>query len=336
MVAACGDNAAPTEPGGDCAGGKCDEADGTVAISCLEDHTGRGQDEFDLGDAVAKLVFADGQCEKGFEDTVAALKDSGKCDNHRSMGVSEIAQRIGAKPPVYRTVTALDCELGQNADGDTLIGGVWFSLFAEPDAGPGDFDSAEVIAFDPVNGIFNYYDTSAREIQFFGDSFQFIQDTRPAEQAAGSSTARCAGCHRGGGLIMKELPAPWMHWEPDFASPGHDELIRANEESMGNPSDGVDLETGIVRPNNRTWNASRISKVVAGLGTTTDTKLLLRPLFCAEDINLAENFSESISAGPLGSGVIVDRKIGGFGSVSITQKDYDAAKKKFRQRLPTG
>lgn len=330
----CGGESSSGPDGGGCVdGGKCDEADGTVEITCLEDHTGLGRDSFELGDAFAKLVLADGQCELGFEDTVTALVDSGKCENHRTMGVSEVAQRIDDKPPFFRTVTAMECDLGKDDDGNTLLGGVWFSLFAAPDSKPGDFDQAELIALDPVNGIFNYYDTSSGGIEFFGDSMQFIQDTRSASQAAGSSTARCAGCHRGGGLIMKELPAPWMHWEPDFSSPGHSELIGNNEELMGFESDGVELETGIVRPNNRNWNRVRISKVVAGLGTTTDMKLLLRPLFCSEDINLASNFGDSVSSGQLGGGIMVPRSISGFSSVSIKQADYDAIKKEFNQRM---
>ena len=76
-------------------------------------------------------------------------------------------------------------------------------------------------------------------------------------------------------------------------------LIENNEKLMGFESDGVDLETDVVRPNNRVWNRSRISKVVNGLGTTTDMKLLLRPLFCAEDINLLSNFGDRVSSGQL-------------------------------------
>ena len=42
-----------------------------------------------------------------------------------------------------------------------------------------------------------------------------------------SGDRRCAACHTGGGLIMKELDTPWVHWEGHMDTPGAAELVNA-------------------------------------------------------------------------------------------------------------
>jgi hypothetical protein len=80
---------------------------------------------------------------------------------------------------------------------------------------PNDF---ETIGKDKVTGAFNYYAREDSTWKFFGNSLDLIGDgydcnANGACTPKAAAKTRCAGCHVGGGLIMKELNSPWVHWE---------------------------------------------------------------------------------------------------------------------------
>jgi hypothetical protein len=316
---------------GDCGGAKCDDADEAAETPCdgsMVDLAGRGLGTGKiaglLGDPLAKLAFGTGdECPTTFPEIVDKLIASEKCDGHRSMLVSETAQLLGEATD-YRSVTFMECEVEEGKRGS-----VWFSTFgirAASDLEETEIPTnAEMFAFDPVAGVFNYYETKDEEIEFFGDSEEYVT------KGASGQTRRCAGCHTGGGPIMKELNAPWLHWVPDFDTPGHSEIIAGNAKLLGDESDGVDLE-GIVVQGNDEWNDRRIEFVKESLGTSTTVADLLRPVFCTVEVNVDSDFGSSVSGGPLRE-VVTDSTLGGFARIGFSDDEYQAIIESFGSKM---
>jgi hypothetical protein len=78
--------------------------------------------------------------------------------------------------------------------------------------------SKEVIAFDRVSKAFMYYTSETTEagavFTFHGSSHRMAEKNELSEGAQ-ISTHPCTQCHMNGGLVMKELRAPWLNWQTD-------------------------------------------------------------------------------------------------------------------------
>ena len=347
FLAGCASEEAGDAPA--CRNDKCDgldlPEDQVPASPCdgvMNDKSGRG---FGTGkiagrleDPLAQLVFRKGDsCPTGFQDIMKKLEENAagdektSCDianGRRTMAVSETAQVLG-RATQYRTVTAVDCtQVTDPPQPGFGPPGVLFSLFGVRPTG--DLPAnVEIIAFDATQGVFNYYETEpGGGINFFGTSRDMLKGTGSGDDR------RCAGCHTGGGLIMKELAAPWLHWEGDTTTPGAQELVSAHPELLGRKSDGIDLETGVVRPGNDRWNDQRL----AFLRQVGDLQAMLKPLYCNVEVNVANASSSPqpgdegrASFGPLG-GPVTDPRLG-FGSISFTAAQYDAVLRTNKQTV---
>jgi hypothetical protein len=214
--------------------------------------------------------------------------------------VSETAQLLGV-PTTYRSVTNKNC-------GDRPQHGVLFSQVGITVGASTLAAEVEMIALDETAGVFNYYVIeNSDEIHFMGNSFDMLRGPGP------DGERRCAACHTGGGLIMKELDAPWVHWEGVVTTPGVEQVLGKHDELLGTPADGANLE-GIVRGGNRRWNETRIASVRAS-GTVQE---LLRPLFCTVEINLGSAPGEDLG---LPSSYLVSEELGQI-SLDIPAPDY--------------
>jgi hypothetical protein len=273
------------EPGdAACAHGKCDLEDvpdsqvpATPCDGVLVDKSGRGLKRVAgrLNDPLADLVLTPGP---GCPTTYAAILERLLAADERgcadvgglfSRAVSETAQLL-ERPTDYRLVTNKECS-GRDKHG------ILFSL-SGIEAGAARLpDNVEIMAFDETGGVFNYYEAHGDgTISFFGNSKDMLAGSPDGE------TRRCAGCHVAGGLIMKELDSPWLHWEStSLRTPGAKELVDAHAPLLGTITDGIDMEL-IARVGNSTWNAERLEHL-REVGTTAD---LLRPLFCTVEVNL--------------------------------------------------
>ena len=334
----------------ECRNDKCDGLDlpedqvpATPCDGIMVDKSGRGfgtgKIAGRLNDPLANLVFKKGDsCPTGFTDIMKKLQDNAagdaetSCDvagGRRSMAVSETAQVLNM-PTNYRMVTAVDCT--QKTDtpppGFGNPPGILFSLFGIRPTGALP-DNVEIIALDATQGVFNYYETApGGQINFFGTSRDMLKGT------GSDDDRRCAGCHVGGGLIMKELAAPWLHWEGDTTTPGAQALVDAHADLLGRKSDGIDLETQVVRPGNDRWNDARL----AFLRQVGDLREMLRPLYCNVEVNIGNASSSpqsgdegTVSFAPLG-GPVVDTRLG-FGSLSFDAAAYDAVLRANKQKV---
>ena len=269
--------------GGSCDGDKCDDLDkpdseipDSPCDGVMVDKSGRGNDKVAgrLHDPLNTMVFAGGDgCPVNFQDIFdkLAAADTEGCSGEgagmETRAISETAQ-VTAQATNYRLVVSRNCN---NRPGH----GILFSIFG---VSAGDTElppNVEMISFDESAGVFNYYETDGQTLNFFGTSKDFLKGK------GSNDDRRCAGCHVGGGLIMKELRAPWLHWEGDTTTPGVAELITANKKHLGSQSNGIELE-GTVDSANSIWNAKRIE----AMKEVGDTREILRPLFCTQEINI--------------------------------------------------
>jgi hypothetical protein len=340
-----------------CPDGKCDgfdlpedEVPDTPCDGIMFDKSGRGLGTSKiagrLGDPVAQLVFGRGdECPTSFSDIAAKLKAaeateelSCSADSARTMVVTETAQVL-AEPTSYRAVTAFDCDQPVEDDEDDADGGIGIPPFRNPVPGAlfssfglslgADLPSnVEIIGFDASRGVFNYYETDGDTINFFGTSADMLQG--PGQ----GGDRRCANCHVTGGLVMKELAAPWLHWEGDTTTPGASDLIAEHAETFGSQSDGIEMES-ITLAGNQEWNRTRFEL----LREATSTREVLRPLFCTEQVNIrnassspGDSRSGDVASLPL-SGPLF-RETLGFGSFrDFLPEQYDAVIRANGQRL---
>lgn len=195
------------------------------------------------------------------ETDVAGCED-GPQAGMRTMLVSETAQLLG-RPTSYRSVTVREC--GERPPGHMM----WSQLGLSPDGAlPAD---AEIMAFDQVNGMFNFYKLEAGAWGFFGTSLDLLAEDTKSD---------CARCHTTGGPLMKEIDNPWLHWEGDADTPGATTLIDAHDD-LGTRSTGAELEQ-IVGDGNAEWMEIWMKDLLeAG-----DVAPLLEPLFCDMELNL--------------------------------------------------
>jgi hypothetical protein len=312
----------------DCDGDKCDDLDkpdsaipDSPCDGIMVDKSGRNHEKVAgrLHDPLAQFVLQAGDdCPVTFQDIVAKLQanDNQDCSNTNGMlsrAISETAQ-ITAKATSYRTVTSRTCGGRDNH-------GLLFSLFGVTSTTKTLPKNVEMIAFDATAGVFNYYETDGQTLNFFGNSPDMLKGKGEDDDR------RCAGCHVGGGLIMKELRAPWLHWEGDTTTPGVDTLVNGNSQFLGSKSNGIELE-GTVDSANSIWNARRIDF----MKKVGDTRELLRPLFCTPEIQIGSGGPGDVSSVP--GDLLLDPVLNNFPFLSFENADYKALLTANGQEVP--
>jgi hypothetical protein len=344
----------------------------TPCMDVLADQSGRGTvPAFTANDALVKKVYmtfedtnknkkidpAEITCPVDMPGIVAKLEkvDTKNCNGMSTRVVSENAARLGATKADYRAVTSRDCD--GRGDFGLLFSSFGFSGAAGAKGSgshiteSGHPGEVEVIAFDDVDGVFNYYKELGGQMTFFGSSLDFV--------AAGpggpglTSTRGCANCHPGGGLNMKELESPWTHWSQEDDIKGSDTLVNARTAFMGTLNSGADMQLSVTQPGNDKWNKSK-AKFLSTVTTAalkkartsltkdsmssaekadikrrglakdlTATQLLLEPLFCTIQINL--NNSGGSSQIPSMLFATTRSGINGVSGKSFTKAELDAA-----------
>ncbi len=312
-----------------CRGDRCDDLDlpdsevpDSPCDGLMIDASGRNNRKIAgrLNDPLANLAFKTGDdCPRSFADIMAKMRltDTEGCPNADSgivtRVVSETAQAMD-QATNYRLVTSRNCN-------DRETHELLFSLFGVSAGATSLPTGVEVIAFDKSAGVFNFYETDGNEITFFGNSNDMLK-------GASGNTRRCAACHNAGGLVMKELDTPWLHWEGHMDTPGAADLVSAHAD-LGSKATGAEFE-GVVKAGNRAWNTAR----VAAVRENASLKEILRPLFCTVEVNLdnGSDFKSPIEGGAGGSELsripfdsLLDPHLKGFGGISVDFADYDAA-----------
>jgi hypothetical protein len=314
--------------GGRGIGGKADDLDTPGA--CLEIFDGRegfSRDLVDpaiLRDPIAQFVLrAQGDaCPDTFAEVAALLAERDAVDC-RSGGavqtavVSETAQIRGV-PDMFRAISSRDC-------GGRPEHGVLMSLANIP----GDADTppldAEFMAFDETLGMFSFYTLQGGVWTFHGTSKDLVTK---------GSASKCAACHVDGGMIMKELDTPWLHWEGDATTPGAAELIDRLDD-LGTRSTGAELEQTVITANEE-WTEIWVKDLLLA----NDVSRVLEPLFCTNEFNIGtagKAAGDDVRFVPAEALVDDIFDTGAFGlQINVSDEAYEAAIADARQRVQIG
>ncbi|HWB80523.1 MAG TPA: hypothetical protein VG755_36415 [Nannocystaceae bacterium] len=307
-----------------CAGAKCDAPTDPSQFACknVTDLSERGRPNIlaELNDPISVFVLRGGSgCPTSFKDAMKKLRieDKAGCESGAAAGLStrfvtESGQLDGGKLlQNFRAVVSRRCNSRQEFE-------LLMSLFGIKANGTLPA-AAEMIAFDPESKEFNYYEVSGGRWTYFGSSSDFV------EKGPGQGdTRRCANCHTGGGLVMKELDTPWVNWTGHFQTPGTNKVIDANKDDLGSESSGANMES-VVNAGNREWTKTRVTNALNPM--RSDVKALLRPLFCTVEHNIdtAVDFDSSNFSG-IPVDFLVDPAFKSFGSIGIKSDVYTAAR----------
>jgi len=309
-----------------------DGASGIATAACAIKNAKTGQpmtpaELAKLEDPVAQKLLEGGACATTFRAAMTKLQatDTTNCKREpvTTRFVSEDAQVTG-KPGRYRAVVQRTCESRNDED-------MSFSISGLTAGGPLP-DNFEAIGRDRRSGVFNYYAAERGSWTFFGSSLDYVTsgydcDANGACTPKAAATQRCAGCHVGGGLVMKELEAPWLHWESGFATtPGVDQILanEAHEGLLGARRDGANLERAVQDGNSGFYNLSRLNAL-----KNTGLKEVLRPLFCTLDINLHSSSGSSAPPATIPRRLFLARALQPFTTdvappIPVDAADYNA------------
>lgn len=255
------------------AGGKADDLDANAACPNVIDRSrgvdGGPVDLAALHDPIAQFVLrAKGECPKGWNALAARLAEHDTADcpegaGMRTMIVSESAHAFGTEAEM-RTVSLRTC--GGRADH-----GMAFSLTGGTLDGTKLPQDVEILAFDDTLGMFVFYTLQGGQWSFHGTSKDVVAE---------GSKSLCAQCHTDGGMVMKELENPWLHWEGNATIAGGKELVDRFDD-LGEHATASDLEQ-VVRTGNRAWDEIWVKDLLlAG-----NLRQVLQPLFCAREFNI--------------------------------------------------
>jgi hypothetical protein len=341
LLGACGQDAEGPEDGSSCAGGKCDEADGDPAnFACQnvrDEVTGGTADLTTKNDALARLILkSGGDCPQSYQEVIAKLKEAEPdCSQEGGLGslgtiiVSETAALLGLPEDddfsqgsyFYRSVINSTCGGRQPFE----------LLFSQFGLSPNRAlpENAEVIAMDKIvdesgqeRSIFNYYALEEGQWTFHGNSINLIE----------GEGGRCKNCHASGGLLMKELASPWLHWDPadsnsdgSFEIPGSSLIVDNNADVLGQiGGSGAMMEESIVEPGNLQWQDTRVRHLLQ----EGNLRRLLGPMFCATEANLGTGDASFIPPAALvdasDSGFSFSAPVGGPFSANGLSVDADA------------
>ncbi|MCR9161436.1 MAG: hypothetical protein ACE37F_29680 [Nannocystaceae bacterium] len=239
-----------------------------------------------LADPFARIVLKrPGACPRSLSEMVDKLRleDDDRCEDDPRAGmlgrvVSERAQWLG-KPDIVRAVVSRQCQqrlpyelvyTTPNIDADNPV-------LPQTDVA--------VMAFDRSSGVYNFYalqgEGEGAQWVFHGNSFDQIDP-------ATSATSACASCHTDGGLVMREIDEPWLHWESAAVRTIGAGIVIDRFAELGSRSTGREL-AGLVQAGNDHWNRTRIAALADPERVDLhggSTRPLLEPLFCGTAFNL--------------------------------------------------
>jgi hypothetical protein len=241
-----------------------------------------------LQDPFARFVLGRGRRPQTMRDLLAALDAEGGPDAQRVFVIADGGQ-IPWTPPTASLDRLLRFLVTRGASGDGP------TLFVSTTT-PFDSDSIflQVIGWDAVAGAYQFYERRGGAWVWAGSSWDALADDSRGKGPFDS--------HVNGALNMKELKEPWVHWH-SMSSGIQDEVLAPDDPLRGDPlwlaRDGAEqLETEIVRPGIRRWNAARF-RTLSKNGEVSRLPQFMRQVLDTSTVNLVASPVESrrIAAG---------------------------------------
>lgn len=145
----------------------------------------------------------------------------------------------------------------------------------------------QVLSWDPGKGAYNFYQRRDGVWFYSGDGTHALE---PPTRGRGPFDG-----HVNGSLVMKELRAPWLHWNsqsvpipPEAFAPGHPIL---DHRLMAHPDGAEVLELDILQPGIDRWTEARFDRAIQG-DTIDAADTFLRQLVQTTTVNLVASDRE--------------------------------------------
>ncbi|MAC81564.1 MAG: hypothetical protein CML66_26280 [Rhodobacteraceae bacterium] len=161
---------------------------------------------------------------------------------------------------------------------------ILMSVDDRPSSGTG---LLQVLSWDPGKGAYNFYQRRDGAWVYSGDSDHALD---PPTRGRGPFDG-----HVNGSLVMKELRAPWLHWNsqavsipPEAFAPEHPVL---DHRLMANPAGAELLERDIIQRGIDRWTDARFDRAI-GAGRLDRADTFLRQLVQSTSVNLVASDRE--------------------------------------------
>lgn len=200
----------------------------------------------------------------------------------------------------------------------------------------------ELIAFDPAKKLYNFYELigDGKQGNWFyrGDSLDIRADiaplhrqSDPAHPAFGRHL-RCAGCHLGGGPIMKELALPHNDWwSAKRPLPLGGRVPEPRLAELMNSLQDAELLANHVKAGLAQLQAA------SPYARSEDLQARLRPLFCPQEVNFASDsqpLDDAAATVGLPSAVLVDPRLMPDDALKMPKAVYLQALQSVGSRFP--
>jgi phosphatidylserine/phosphatidylglycerophosphate/cardiolipin synthase-like enzyme len=147
----------------------------------------------------------------------------------------------------------------------------------------------QIIGWDATDEVFHYYERLFGTYFWAGMSHHALEDGTRGQGPFDS--------HVNGSLVMKELRSPWMNWHAPQAGINQDTFAPADPL----PQDPLfrarvtaeRLESQVVRPGIRRWNAARVAKAIGADGAWRNVLQFVRQVVTDTTVNLASSETAS-------------------------------------------
>jgi hypothetical protein len=235
----------------------------------------------ELGDPFGVLVLLKGVFPRTAGEVLAALdREASEADALGRQMIFLVGE--GSQIPFSPDTASLQRNLRFLVTRGSGPGGpdVLLSSF-HPDEG-----DVELMAWDRRSGGFNFYRTVGANSAwvFAGNSRHALADPTQGKGPFES--------HRSGNILMKELRAPWIHWDsPDaevlpsvFA--GNDPLREHPWFRDKEPQGAFTCEMSVARPSIERWTKTRFAALVAQDGTVDQPERVMHQLLETPTVNL--------------------------------------------------
>ena len=202
----------------------------------------------------------------------------------------------------------------------------------------------ELIAWDAQKEVFDFFELrgldSGPKWFYRGDSADIWNDTNKLHRARATGEPifgdhlRCAGCHVGGGPIMKELNAPhdsW--WKKERVLPFAGRVLDSDAAGVMKTIQSAD-ELAI---NVKSGMTKLMNGKAFALKQQSAPQVALRPLFCPEELNIdsaAEPLDGRSQEVAIPIQFLADPRLGGMTQLKVSKTLYLNALKILKSKFP--
>jgi hypothetical protein len=247
-------------------------------------------DRAKLSDPFFQLVLKNNSNVKTLPEIKQLLKPSQQnifvVDEH----IADKAAKVGNGLANRRAIVTM----AGSTSGQVLDNNVMFSVGFNSEQFP-TANFIEVMGWDDKNSLFNYYKFDQRQGET-APSWKFRGNSKDADQLSVSARqGTCMQCHINGTTVMKELFAPWNHWDSiddqlSYLRKGQSgswPIVNAANSPFADLGGAEALEGVTVIPTIERFNTRQIARLKSSDGKSIrEARRLLKPLFTTTEFNL--------------------------------------------------